>query len=52
MSCKRLPSLLTALTLTVAPLTGKVTIKNGPVPLVIPTDDISASERQDRGGAF
>jgi general secretion pathway protein H len=40
------------LTLTVAPLTGKVAIKNGPVPLVIPLDDVSASERVDRGGAF
>ena len=40
------------LTLTVAPLTGKVRIKNGPVPLVIPIDDQSASERVDRGGAF
>ncbi len=40
------------LTLSVAPLTGKVTIKNGPVPLVIPTDDLSASDRVDRGGAL
>jgi general secretion pathway protein H len=40
------------LTLAIAPLTGKVTIKNGPVPLVIPVDDTSASERVDRGGAF
>ncbi len=40
------------LTLTVAPLTGKVTIKNGPVALVIPTDDLSASERVDRGGSL
>ena len=40
------------LTLTVAPLTGKVVIKNGPIPLVIPVDDQSASERVDRGGAF
>ena len=35
------------LTLLVAPLTGKVTVKSGPVPLVIPTDDKSASERED-----
>jgi len=40
------------LTLLIAPLTGKVTIKNGPVPLVIPVDDVQASERVDRGGAF
>jgi general secretion pathway protein H len=40
------------LTLSTLPLTGKVVIKNGPVSLVIPTDDISASERVDRGGAF
>jgi len=40
------------LTLSVAPLTGKVTIKNGPVPLTIPTDDETASDRVDRGGAF
>jgi general secretion pathway protein H len=40
------------LTLLVAPLTGKVTIKNGPVPLVIPVDDTAASERVDRGGSF
>ena len=38
--------------LTVAPLTGKVTIKNGAVPLVIPTDDLTASDRVDRGGAL
>jgi general secretion pathway protein H len=35
------------LTLVVAPLTGKVTIKQGPVELALPTDDTSASERQD-----
>jgi general secretion pathway protein H len=40
------------LTLSISPLTGKVTIKNGPVPLVVPTDDATASERVDRGGAF
>lgn len=40
------------LTLSIAPLTGKVTIKNGPLHLVIPVDDTSASERVDRGGAF
>lgn len=40
------------LTLSIAPLTGKISIKNGPVPLVIPTDDTQASERVDRGGAF
>ena len=33
------------MTLMLAPLTGKVAIKNGPVALVIPTDDFSASER-------
>jgi general secretion pathway protein H len=37
-------------TLLVSPLTGKVTVKNGPVKLVLPTDDKSASEREDRGG--
>jgi general secretion pathway protein H len=37
------------LTLMIAPLTGKVTIKNGPVALVIPRDDLEASERRDRG---
>jgi len=37
------------LTVMVAPLTGKVTVKNGPVPLVIPHDDAEASERADRG---
>jgi len=35
--------------LMVAPLTGKVTVKNGPVELVIPTDDEHASDRQDNG---
>jgi general secretion pathway protein H len=37
------------ITLLVSPLTGKVTVKNGPVALVIPTDDKSASEREDTG---
>ena len=37
------------LSLVLAPLTGKVTAKNGPVALVIPTDDKSASEREDNG---
>jgi general secretion pathway protein H len=41
-----------SLTLIVSPLTGKVAVKNGSIPLVIPTDDVSASERVDRGGAF
>jgi general secretion pathway protein H len=37
------------LTLLVAPLTGKVNVKNGPVALVIPVDDRGASEREDNG---
>ncbi len=37
------------LTLVVAPLTGKVTVKNGPVALVIPHDDKASSEREDTG---
>ena len=37
------------LTLVVAPLTGKVTIKPGPVPLLIPHDDKESSEREDNG---
>jgi general secretion pathway protein H len=32
-----------------SPLTGKVTVKNGPVELQIPTDDDQASDRQDTG---
>jgi general secretion pathway protein H len=32
-----------------SPLTGKVTVKNGPVELQIPTDDATASDRQDTG---
>jgi general secretion pathway protein H len=37
------------LTLLVSPLTGKVTVKGGPVELELPTDDESASERKDNG---
>jgi general secretion pathway protein H len=37
------------LTLLVSPLTGKVTVKAGPVDLQLPTDDASASDRQDTG---
>jgi general secretion pathway protein H len=37
------------LTLVVAPLTGKVTVKFGPVPFVLPIDDKAASERDERG---
>lgn len=37
------------LTILVAPLTGKVTIKGGPVALETPTDDKSASDRADTG---
>src|ERR1700722_13641962 len=37
------------LTLVVSPLTGKVTVKNGPVPFVLPLDDKAASDREDRG---
>ncbi len=37
------------LSLAVSPLTGKVFIKNGPVALVVPIDDRSASEREDNG---
>lgn len=37
------------LTLVVSPLTGKVTVKNGPVAFVMPRDDKAASERDDRG---
>jgi general secretion pathway protein H len=36
------------LSLIVSPLTGKVTVKNGPVPLKIPLDEKEASEREDR----
>jgi hypothetical protein len=38
------------LTLLVSPLTGKVTIKNGPIPVPNPHDEKEASERQDVGG--
>jgi general secretion pathway protein H len=38
------------LSLAVSPLTGKVHVKNGPVALIVPTDDKSASEREDTGG--
>jgi general secretion pathway protein H len=37
------------LSLLISPLTGKVTVKNGPTALVVPLDDKSASERQDNG---
>ena len=37
------------LTLLVSPLTGKVTVKGGPVELMLPTDDTQASDRQDTG---
>ena len=36
-----------AMTLLVAPLTGKVKIKAGAVELKVPTDDNTASDRQD-----
>jgi general secretion pathway protein H len=39
-----------ALTLVISPLTGKVTVKPGAISLVIPTDDKSASEREDKAG--
>jgi general secretion pathway protein H len=38
------------MTLLVAPLTGKVTVKSGPVALKIPLDDKEASDREDTGG--
>ena len=40
------------MTLLVSPLTGKVTIKNGPVAMANPRDDKEASEREDTGGSF
>ncbi len=40
------------MSLMVSPLTGKVTVKNGPVPVPNPLDDKEASERQDTGGGF
>jgi general secretion pathway protein H len=36
------------LSLLVAPLTGKVTVKSGPVPVPQPADDKEASEREDK----
>lgn len=36
-------------TLVVSPLTGKVTVKDGVVPMPAPVDDKEASEREDRG---
>jgi general secretion pathway protein H len=35
------------LTLLVSPLTGKVTIKSGPADLVVPMDDVQASDRKE-----
>lgn len=40
------------MTLLVSPLTGKVTVKNGPVQIANPRDDKEASEREDTGGTF
>jgi hypothetical protein len=37
------------MTLLVAPLTGKVTVKGGAVELKLPTDDTTASDRLDTG---
>lgn len=37
------------LTLVLSPLTGKVTVKFGPVPFVLPVDDKAASERDEKG---
>ena len=37
------------LSLELSPLTGKVTVKNGPVALVMPINDKEASERDDNG---
>ncbi len=37
------------LTLLVAPLTGSVNVKSGPVSLTIPKDDTEASDREDKG---
>jgi general secretion pathway protein H len=39
----------TTLTLLVSPLTGRVTVKAGPVDLKMPTDDSTASDRADTG---
>jgi general secretion pathway protein H len=38
-----------AMTLVISPLTGKVTVKDGAVALLKPTDDKEASEREDPG---
>ncbi len=40
------------MTLVVSPLTGKVTVKNGPSALVIPRDDRESSDREDTGSVF
>jgi general secretion pathway protein H len=40
------------LSLLVSPLTAKVTIKGGPVPVPNPVDEKEASEREDTGGGF
>jgi general secretion pathway protein H len=37
------------LTLVVKPLTGSVSVRNGPVAFVMPVDDLTASERIDQG---
>jgi general secretion pathway protein H len=37
-------------TLLVAPLTGKITVKSGPVELKVPSSDSEASEREETGG--
>jgi general secretion pathway protein H len=37
------------LTLVISPLTGKVSVKNGPVAFVLPVDDRAASEREEKG---
>jgi general secretion pathway protein H len=37
------------ITLIVSPLTGRITVKNGPQSLVVPHDDKEASEREDKG---
>lgn len=37
------------MTLMIAPLTGSVSVKPGPVDLLVPKDDTEASEREDRG---
>jgi general secretion pathway protein H len=39
-----------AITLMIAPLTGRVTVKSGAVSLVIPTDDKESSDREDKAG--